>query len=193
VLALADLKYFKAEPYGTPGLAGEEVLLSWELSPTAQGIRNFAVQRSTDAVHFAAIASLPVSRDSGLYRYTDGAANTGSALYYRLMWQHNDGSWSYSRIVAVNTGPAPADFSFRLQPNPVTSYLILTVFSAGEGNATATIASAQGQFIRSFQVFLHNGTNSIPVEVRMLAAATYFLILDKEGRRVVKPFVKRSE
>ncbi len=189
VLALSDLKYFKADP------SGVDVVLSWELSSPDMSatIRDFVVQRSTDAARFTTIVSLPGGMDSSLYGYTDAAPNMEGALYYRLAWQHNDGSWSYSRIVAVSMGPGPATFSFRLQPNPALQHMTLTVFSTEDGNASVAIASAQGQMIQSFRTTLHKGANTIPVDLRILAPATYFLIVEEGGRRMVKPFIKKGE
>jgi len=188
VLALADLKYFKADA------SGADVVLSWELSAPdkSAAIRNFFIQRSTDASRFINIASLPAGQDSSLYSYTDADPDPGSTLYYRLAWQYNDGSWSYSRIVAVSMGATPATFSFQLQPNPALQHMTLTVFSTGDGNASVAIASAQGQLVHSFRILLHKGANTIPVDLRMLAPATYFLIVEEGGRRMVKPFIKKG-
>ncbi|HVU58434.1 MAG TPA: T9SS type A sorting domain-containing protein [Puia sp.] len=188
VLALADIKYFKAN------LSGSDVLLSWELSSPdiSADIRTFIVQRSSDAARFTPIATLSAVKDSTLYRYTD-AGNVEGTLYYRLAWQNNNGSLSYSRIVTVSTGPAPANFSFRLQPNPALQHMTLTVFSTEEENAAVAISSAQGQLIQSFRIQLHTGTNAIPVDLRTLAPATYFLIVEEGGKRMVKPFIKKGE
>ncbi|HVV06629.1 MAG TPA: T9SS type A sorting domain-containing protein [Puia sp.] len=189
VLALSDLKYFKAD------VAGADVVLSWELSSPDMSaiIRDFIVQRSADANHFITIATRSAGQDSVLYRYTDASPDVESTWYYRLAWQYNDGTWAWSRIVAVNTGPPPATFSFQLQPNPALQHLTLTIFSTGDGNASVAIASAQGQLIQSFRTVLHKGANTIPVDLRTLAPATYFLIVEEGGRRVVKPFIKKGE
>jgi hypothetical protein len=190
VLGLSGIKDFNAEP------SGADVLLSWEpLSPEAgDPIREFVIQRSRDAALFTGIASLPAAKDSGLYHYTDAAVNLqGSTLYYRLAWKRNDGSWSYSRIIAVSMGPAPANFSFRLQPNPAVQHMTITVISTEEENAAVVIASAQGKLIQSFRVVLRKGTNTIPVDLRALAPATYFMVVEEGGRRLVKPFIKRAE
>jgi hypothetical protein len=189
VLGLSEIKDFKAEP------SGADVLLSWELSSTDEdvNIRDFVIQRSTDAVRFTGIALLPLVKDSSLYRYADVAVSLQGALYYRLAWQHNDGSWSYSRIVAVNLGPGPASFSFHLQPNPASQHMTITVISTEEENATVAIANAQGKLIQSFRALLHKGANVLPVDLRTLAPSTYFIIMDEGGRRLVKPFIKTGQ
>jgi hypothetical protein len=189
VLALADIKFFDAVP------SGSEISLSWALSSPDMSatIRDFIIQRSADASRFMPIASLPGGTDSSQYHYMDASADMQTTMYYRLAWQHLDGSWSYSRIVAVSAGPAPASFSFKLQPNPAVHQITLTIYSTEDGNASVAIASAQGQLVQSFRTVLHKGSNSVPVAVQSLAPSTYFLVVEAGGRRMVKPFIKKEE
>jgi hypothetical protein len=189
VLAMPELKYFMGDPSGTG------VLLRWTLvSPASAGdIRSFSIQRSTDHFHFTEIAALQASRDSMVYRYIDAAENIEGDVYYRLAWQRGQGELSYSRIIAVNRGQAPAISSFRLQPNPVTDNSVLAVQSEREGNAVAKIYNAQGQMLLTIGLVLHKGMNAFPLSLRVLAPAGYFLVMDMEGRRQVKPFIKRGQ
>jgi hypothetical protein len=86
----------------------------------------------------------------------------------------------------------PAEFSFRLQPNPVTDNPLLTVMTQREGSATAKIYNSQGQVLLTVGLALHKGINSFPLSLRTLAPAGYFLTVDMEGRRQVKPFIRRG-
>jgi len=187
VLASSALKYFNA------GVAGADVLVSWGLTSPATDIRQFILQRSVDHTHFAAIATLPAPEDTTLYHYMDPAPDTEGDLYYRLAWQHGPGEeMSYSTIVVVNRRLAPAAFSFRLQPNPVTDNPLLTVMSQREGSATARVYNAQGQVLLTMGLEIHKGVNVFPLSLRSLAPAGYFLTIDMEGRRQVKPFIRRG-
>lgn len=187
VLASSELKYFTAV------LSGEDILLSWALYTPVTDIRNFIIQRSTDPIHFTDIRTQAALRDTMTYHFTDAAENLEGDVYYRLAWKHGQGDLSYSRIIAVNRRPAPAGFSFRLQPNPVTDNPVLVVTSEREGGAMARIYSAQGQVLLTIGLTVHKGMNSFPLSLGALAAAGYFLAVDMEGRRQVKPFVKRGE
>jgi hypothetical protein len=188
VLALQELSYFKADP------AGAAILLSWALTEpvSATDIRNFIIQRSADHFHFTDIATLPAARDSNLYRFIDPAENIEGDIYYRLAWQHAQGDPSYSHIIVVNRKVAPV-FTLRLQPNPVTDRPLLMVMSEKEGNAVAKVYNAQGGTLLSFALVLHRGTNSIPLALHTLAPAAYFLVVEMEGRRQVKSFIKRGQ
>lgn len=127
-----------------------------------------------------------------MYRYTDVAENFEGDIYYRLAWRHGQGELSYSGIVAVNRSPAPTEFSFRLQPNPVTDNAMLVVSSLREGNAVARVYNAQGQVLLTAGLTLHKGVNSFPLSMGTLAAAGYFLAVDMEGRRQVRSFIRRA-
>jgi len=187
VLALQELSYFMADPSGT------DILLSWALTAPASAtdIRSFIIQRSADHSNFTDIAALPAAQDSILYRYIDPAGNIEGDIYYRLAWRHAQGDLSYSQIIAVNRKPAPA-FTFRLQPNPVTDHPLLTVMSEKEGHAVAKVYNAQGGMLLSFALVLHKGENSIPLSLNTLPPAVYFLVVDVEGRRQVRSFIKRG-
>jgi hypothetical protein len=187
ILASSELRYFTAAPSGTA------ILLNWGLTSPAPAtdIRSFIIQRSTDHTLFTDIAVLPVSGDLLAYDYTDPAENIEGDVYYRLSWTHGQGNFSYSRIIAVNRRPAPAAFSFRLLPNPVTDRPVLSVETEKEGSATAKIYSAQGGVIQSFALLLHKGMNMVPLSLQGLSAGSYFLTIDMEGRRQVKAFIRR--
>jgi len=188
VLALEELSYFKADPSGT------DILLSWALAAPASAtdIRSFTIQRSADHSHFTDIGRLPAAQDSILYRFIDPAGNIEGDIYYRLAWQHAQGGLSYSRIIIVNRRLAPA-FTFRLQPNPVTDRPLLTVMTAKEGSAVAKVYNAQGGTLLSVALVLHKGANSIPLPLHTLAPAVYFLVVEMEGRRQVRSFIKRGQ
>lgn len=187
VLASSELKYFTAVP------SGADILLSWALYTPVTDIRNFVIQRSTDHVHFTDIRTQAALRDTMTYHFTDVAEDLEGDVYYRLAWRHEQGDLSYSRIIAVNRRPAPAGFSFRLQPNPVTDNPVLVVTSQREGTAMARVYSAQGQVLLTIGLAVRKGINSFPLALGGLAAAGYFLAVDMEGRRQVKSFTRRGE
>ena len=188
-LASPLLQYFNATR------AGQDVLLSWALtSPeTATDIRNFSVQRSSDLTHFSTLATLTCSKDSMSYRYSDDAANGDAVLAYRLTWQNAAGEWLYSRIVAVPGRPGPDESSIRLYPDPADDYLTMTVVSTTDETAALSISNALGQALLSRQISLFKGLNTISIPLGTLAPATYFLVLQSAGNRLVKPFLKKNQ
>jgi hypothetical protein len=188
ILAVSALNYFNATR------AEQDILLVWALTDpqTTGGIRNFVLQRSSDLSHFTTLATLSCSTDSISYHYTDNAGNTDGVLAYRLEWQNATGEWSYSRIVIVSGRPGPDGNSIRLYPDPASNYLTLTVVSTTAGPATISVSSALGQSLFSRQISLFKGLNTVSIPLGTLAPAAYFLVLQSEDSRLVKPFLKKE-
>jgi hypothetical protein len=189
VLATPALQYFNAVR------SDRNIMLSWALaSPqTAVDIRDFILQRSSDLSHFTNVATLPCSKDSITYHYTDGVTNSEGTVDYRLAWQNLNGEWFYSRIVAIEELPGPDGSTIRLFPDPATNFLTLTVISTSNVSATLTVFSALGQSLLTRQVPLFKGLNTVTIPIGTWVPATYFLVLRSGGNRLVKPFVKKSQ
>jgi hypothetical protein len=162
------------------------VVLSWTFATvSADGIRNVVIQRSQDLSHFDSLADRDITDDS----YTDVSAGDG-ALAYRLAWQNAAGEWSYSRIVTVARRPGPDGGSVRLFPNPASDQVTMTVVSTASGASFLTVSNALGQSLLVRPVVLRGGLNSFVVPLGGLAPGVYFLVLNSEGRRFVRSFIK---
>lgn len=187
VLAVSELKYFMAKG------AGQDVLLSWALvSPaSAADIRSFGIERSLDNISFMVVGEVSASVDSVSYRFVDAVGQTEGDVYYRLTWRHSNGDVSYSRIISVSRKPAPPAFSFRIQPNPVTDRCTLTMMMDHDGVAVASVYNAQGRALQRFGMTLHKGENMVPLSFGTLNAGAYFLSVDVDGRRQVRPFIRK--
>jgi hypothetical protein len=189
VLASSLLQYFNASR------SDQDVLLVWALvSPSSPSdIQSFVIQRSFDLSHFEALATLPFSKDSLSYHYTDAGETTEGVLAYRLAWLDGAGNWTYSRIIAISGMPGPDRESIRLYPNPATNQLTLTVVSATAEPASLFITNGLGQTLFSQPLTLRKGLNTISVPLGSLAPGTYFLVLGSSGRHLVRSFLKKNE
>jgi hypothetical protein len=185
-LAASPLKYFT----GSPGEQG--ILLAWGLYSPQEGasVKSFFLEKSVNQVQFDTVTIIAGSADSATYRYTDNSALSGT-VFYRLEWIDDQGVVSYSRILAVNRPMSPAIDFIRLQPNPASDRLTVTLFSTKSSTANLRLFNAQGQLLASYPVNLPVGTTSLLVPVNTLAAATYFLVIETEEGRRVKPFIKK--
>jgi hypothetical protein len=184
-LASPALEYFT----GTRSDGG--VVLTWALSSSAPVIRDFVLQRATDSSGFVMLATIAGSPDSPRYSYTDNLAGVEGSVSYRLTWQDATGAWSYSRILHLTVTQGPDGGSLALQPNPATDQLTVSVYSWTGEAAAIKICDVLGRPMSSMPVSLRQGMNSVVVPLAKLAPAIYFLVLETEGRRQVKGFVKR--
>jgi hypothetical protein len=187
VLATSAVRSFNAAPFNG------EVAVVWALSSaiTIPDIRSFILQRAIGSGDFDDLATVPVSADSIVYRYTDPAQGIIGPVSYRLSWQDQTGAWFYSRIVQLTLTPGPAAPSLALQPNPATDRLTLTVYSRVAENAGITVSDVLGQSLSSLRVWLQPGVNTVVIPVGNLAPAVYILALEQESGRQVKEFIKR--
>lgn len=100
---------------------------------------HFAIERSADGVQFNDIDKVNAAGNSSLqqqYRYIDPqpAHLNNPILYYRLKMVDKDGSFKYSRVLAVRF--KESSFRFTFSPNPVQNQLSIVV-SAGSSKSVA--------------------------------------------------------
>lgn len=188
-LANSALQFFTATR------RNEDVLLNWALaSPeTGEEIKNFVIQRSADGSHFDPLATVPCLANVTNFQYTDVAPAIDGAIAYRLAWADQAGKWSYSRIVTVPGKPGPDAASIRLYPNPAGNYLTLTVMSLTAENASITISNGLGQVLRRQAITLYSGRNTYSIPLGALARGAYFLVIESQGKHIVKPFIKTRD
>ncbi|MGA0558700.1 T9SS type A sorting domain-containing protein [Larkinella sp. VNQ87] len=131
--------YFRAQPLS------QGVRLDWQ---TASELHHshFLVERSTNALDFQSISGsvvdpLGTQNGSKVYQFTDRDVQQGT-YYYRLKQVDTDGSFDYSKLIAVTLGEqTPA---LRLYPNPVISVLTLGFESEETGIVDIEVTDASG-------------------------------------------------
>lgn len=174
----------------TGGLETNDVVLNWK---TAQEINTnyFEVERSTDGRSYSGIANLNASFNSSMinnYSYVDrNAADilTGK-LYYRLKEIDKDGSFTYSKIVAIDLSGLPSDF--QISPNPAHNLLKINLrnISAPTKMIVTDVNGhrlmEQNIPVATSQTVLLNTTN--------LAPGTYFLRVIISGKIKEQKFIK---
>jgi hypothetical protein len=104
--------------------ASGEVRVRWATA-SEQHSAQFEVQRSTDAITFATIATEVAhgtTSQTQAYSSIDGTASV-SKLYYRLKEVDTDGSVQYSPVVALAATEAAA--TLQLYPNPAHDRLVI--------------------------------------------------------------------
>jgi hypothetical protein len=147
----------------------DKIDLQWRASSIGQNI--FEPEHSTDGISFSPIGQVSAAALPGAltYHYTDAAPAKGNN-YYRLKQVAPGGHNSYSDIILVKTGPAPA---FSLLANPVRAQLPVSAAAA----MTVVIYDAGGRPLQSIR--LQAGHNAVPVS--QLPAGLYFIRSGQNG------------
>ena len=158
--------------------------LHW-ISENEQDVSHFAVERSTDAINFSSIGTVS-ARNRGireLYSLED-PVNYSGTLYYRLKNIDNDGSFTYSRVIALVATNITGE-AITVQ-NPVQTAITLYNRSAPGGQYAYQLVSSSGQLILKGR--LHLGSNAavlLPLPIK-IAPGIYVLELVMERNRFVQ-------
>lgn len=172
------------------------VTLQWT-TETETELSHFLVQRSTDARTFTEIGKVtggPNSQQLKEYSFTDtqsATLPTNQDYYYRLATVARDGRVVYSRInrvylldIVLSADPSIA-LEVEIIPNP-SSASQMQIRTAGNATQLAelTLIDITGRTLQTRKMTISNTPATFLPQ--QLAAGTYFLKVDVNGRSVVK-------
>jgi len=177
---------------------GKKNMLKWS-TVTEQNNSYFLVQRSSDANHFTAIATINTKAANGNsslrlnYAYEDVQPLTG-VNYYRLQQFDKNGKSVFSKIISVGGNGQSATFSFSaVYPNPVTYVLTGKVFSAVDQKVSFIITDALGRNFLTHEKIISKGESTINLPVATLSKGFYYVTaIARDGKRVTEKFVKQD-
>ncbi|MFY7653169.1 MAG: T9SS type A sorting domain-containing protein [Chitinophagaceae bacterium] len=144
---------------------------------------NYAVEKSTNGKDFTAIGNV---KAAGLtnYEFTDNVV-IEAANYYRVKFENNDGSSTYSNVVKVT---ALKSIKLAVFPNPVKSNLVVS-FPSLKYDAAINVLSLDGKNRMSFAI--KAGATQASFNVSNLSKGTYLVrILDADGNSTSKTIIK---
>lgn len=162
-------------------VVNKNVNLNWQVYAEAD-IKTYAVQKSTDGIHFVTISQLDATGSTG-YTYSDDQPINGNN-YYRLLITNEDGSINYSNVDLVNVSTTSTIVNF--YPNPIVNHtLTVQLANIAEGSYQLILFDEAGKQIYSSSVEYDGGystqtinlpssINSGLYEFRLKNAATMF-------------------
>jgi len=166
-------------------------LLKWKLTCNSTPAVTMVLERSTNGIDYASIFSeyaTALSCQQSFFYDDDQPA--GGVNYYRIKMTDVDGKISYSTIVSLINAVKGIEV-MNIAPNPVVNGSFnLKVSTAEKIQMELVIADMQGRILQKQAVPMIAGFNSIPINVRNLAAGTYQLFGNTaDGRTRVLRFV----
>ena len=160
--------------YLTGRRQGSNHLLNWKVTCVSTPKATMTLERSADARNYTGINTITAdaARCNQPFDYTDANPLNGMN-YYRLKIVDADGKVTYSTTVALLNAAKGFEI-ISIAPNPVTNgNFKLNVSSAVASKMKITIIDMQGRLVNQQTVAAIAGYNSLPVNVRQLAAGTY--------------------
>ncbi|HLY70168.1 MAG TPA: T9SS type A sorting domain-containing protein, partial [Puia sp.] len=146
-------------------------VLKWSTSSEIDS-KYFEVQKSYDGVGFTTFAQVNASGNSSLvqnYSANDYHPETGYN-FYRLKIVDNDGTVTYSKIIAVGFGNQSMPQVF---PNPAGAYF--TVTAGQEVMKEISVIDVSGKIIQ--RIINKNGSSAITVDSENLAGGIYIIMI----------------
>lgn len=167
--------------------------LNWKTA-YEQNSSHFSIQRSTDAVNFTDVARVSAAGNSNSplsYAHNDilpASIQTQKIVFYRLQSFDNDGKYANSHVVAMKLNNT--DIQLSVFPNPAKEILQVQTGTGLKGNTTLIISDAAGRQVYKREMFLIQGSNTMPVNISMLSGGLYTVRLINGNDNYVKQFIK---
>jgi len=163
-------------------------LISWTTT-NESGVNYFEVQKSSDRISFARIATLPGSNSGGVnnYRFVDNQPQTG-IVYYRIVEVDNDGKKQMTAVMTVRAASTASGINkvFVAPGNQLVMDVFLDKSSEGEiqvlNNTGVTVARSRHN--------LSQGNSSVYINTPPLSAGIYYLRLRCGSEIMTRSFVK---
>ena len=163
----------------------KNVKLEWSVAEISTG-NAFEIERSNDSREWTSIHQQQASVNTSVYYMIDD--NAGKINYYRLKLIQQDGSYLYSVIRKVEINGST---DLKLLPNPVSSYLQLSIHSEENTQGDLSIVDISGRIVYQEKLGLKQGLNHINVPViQQLPAGIYQADILINGKRITEKFVK---
>ncbi|MBS1737278.1 MAG: T9SS type A sorting domain-containing protein [Bacteroidetes bacterium] len=138
--------------------------LNWDINRSIN-FSHFEVEKSNDGISFLKVALVNYINGKNQYQFIDDNATKGSNLFYRLKLEDNDGRYTYSNIIKIQTGTLP---SWIISPNPVRDFLTINGLS---GNGEIRILDLAGKMLHK----VNTTSQSASMNVSFLSKGIYLV------------------
>ena len=165
---------------GQPNTEG--VLLTWATA-SEERFNRFEVERGTDTKSWTKLTDKAAKGTNSQYETLDTKPIYG-INYYRLKMVDNDGSFSYSKTVAVNWGK-PSSKEWSVFPNPAKNKIFLSGNEDVSGTYDVEIRDISGKSL--IKTTLQNVRNGL--DIQDLPSGTYLLDIKDKQRSEPKTFI----
>jgi hypothetical protein len=161
--------------------------LTWVTGNETASVQ-YDVEKSTDAIHFTKITTVPGNGYGSTYNFTDPEIMKGST-YYRIKLYENGGKYSYSKVASLNT--AAIQFEIKSLVNPFDNNLSFNLLTPSDRQASITVSDGYGKVIKHMEIRIYKGLNPVSInDLNILSNGTYLLRIASEGQAINKQVIK---
>ena len=168
--------------------SGNSVMLQWG-GLNEQANDSYAIQYSTDGVHFTTISVIPAyAKNPGqaaIYRfqYPLPANAAGGQVYFRIQKTDASGKTSYSPVKPIKLDDNAAA-NYQIYPNPSSRHVYIEWQSLLTGNIQVSVINPVGQQVFN-QSFRFNGSNNLDFDLPVnTGQGIYYLIVKDPANHI---------
>lgn len=148
-------------------------------------VEKFSLKRSTDAIHFTEITSVPAQdKNEQEYSYTDKDLLSAKYVFYQLTVNDLNGSKTYSNIITMKNTASVGSLVTKCGPNPLTPADPLVVQFNAEtlGAMDVGVYNMDGKMVTSAKMQAFPGLNNGYLHINYLEPGNYTLIFNYENK-----------
>lgn len=160
-----------------------QVSLKWSVADELN-VSKYAIEKSIDGKKFISIINVAALNHPTANYYFNDMLDNGSLSYYRLKMLDKDGSYAYSKTIAVTTKPVTA---LSLFPNPAHDDLFVT-YARTDGAASISVFSSTGKLVGTYPVAAQS--TQATIDISTFAAGSYVLKLQNSSQSETVYFIK---
>ncbi len=152
--------------------SGTGILLEWK-SSIESGFDYYEIERSPNGTSWEKIGEKEATNNSGYtnsYQFTDGHPEDGKN-YYRLKSDEKDGSFTYSKVIAVYFRNQESSLSPHVYPNPFVAEIKIREVRGGDPVSLIRIYNYNSQLVKE----IHKLTRNITISTGDLLPGTYLM------------------
>jgi hypothetical protein len=156
-------------------------MLTWSTS-YEENTAMFIIEKSIDGSEFVEVGSVKCAGDSDdvkEYNFLDVMSNE-SKMFYRLRQVDQDGSFSYSEILAINQVYKNNFMVARMSAVATTDLFEVTIDAIEDGDLKYSLANWKGEVVLEDQVIVFNGLNELSIDLTDQRDGIYKLALNME-------------
>lgn len=160
--------------------------LSWITSSEINS-SHFEIEKGYNGQAFATITTIAAAGNSNanrFYNYLDVKPQKGDNLY-RIKMIDKDGSFTYSKVVALNNKNEFSMTTLQNNPTQPNGLARLIIMNGERGDAFITVNNMAGQVLQSYKMSNPNGNIQINLEAKTLSTGTYIITYKNSNGKVL--------
>lgn len=158
------------------------VKLNWDVE-SAQEFKSYELEKSADAVSFVSFNTVKSNGNPAKTFYTaqDYKLFTGTS-YYRVKLFYNNGSFIYSKTIAISNGDDA--ITFTITPNPASSFINISTSSIEDKIINIRVLDGSGRLMDVLRNQSLAAGKKIQLTLSKYRAGNYFVEI--EGAQITK-------